>query len=636
MKEKEIKLTIPSGIKFINDWVDPYGNKLIEPYVSTGRVVVDKQITGCGFTTYCLENDYHTIIVSPRICLIEDKVRQYNARDPYWCFFYDRKRSDDQLSNELTDYITNRQEMKRPMKLWVTMDSFVKFVDLLENVYHIDVNSCFRIANDESHCLITDVKMKENSIEPVIPRYLDRLFRYDNVLFISATPIIDFLSEIDQFKANPWNYLRLDWMDKTCVSYNKISCGGPRSAFKKIYDRYMATDNPKPSRAFDVSVRSDDTLILSTQAVIFLNSVRQIVNILDEFINKKNLINVADVTVICAKRPENQARLDAIPGLKYADHIPKEYEPHTTWTFVTATAFEGCDFKSPCASTYVIANYRVQNLAIDVSKDLHQIAGRQRLQANPFRDKMTIFYTQKVPISQESFDAMQAEKRIKSQEQIDLYQANAGTRYGVTALSNLKKIISKEPDDLYVRIANGVPTIEEHLVLAEKYCYSVMCSQKDIKLLNNVPQNYSYPVINLKNTLYQTIRLADRIRQTCVFLSTYPVYREEVFMMLSKWNYQDVAYYISRLPIDRLSACGYDPWKLAQEINAQDMNCLIGNEIMNRVIPGQRYSSKDIKNILKGVFKNLGIKKNAVATDLPNYVPCSSKKTGGKIVYTIN
>ena len=49
---------VSPDIEFINDWRDHNGQYQIDRYVSSGRVIINKMVTGCGFTTYCLRNDY--------------------------------------------------------------------------------------------------------------------------------------------------------------------------------------------------------------------------------------------------------------------------------------------------------------------------------------------------------------------------------------------------------------------------------------------------------------------------------------------------------------------------------------------------------------------------------------------------
>jgi hypothetical protein len=56
------------------------------------------------------------------------------------------------------------------------------------------------------------------------------------------------------------------------------------------------------------------------------------------------------------------------------------------------TAFEGVDFYSLSASTYVIANYNVSSLSLDIASDIPQIIGRQRRKDNPFRNTVHLFY----------------------------------------------------------------------------------------------------------------------------------------------------------------------------------------------------------------------------------------------------
>ena len=62
-------ITVPSGIRYINQW-DSFS-------LPTHPCIINKQITGCGFTEYCLTNQDNVILCSPRKILLENKADQH-------------------------------------------------------------------------------------------------------------------------------------------------------------------------------------------------------------------------------------------------------------------------------------------------------------------------------------------------------------------------------------------------------------------------------------------------------------------------------------------------------------------------------------------------------------------------------
>ena len=56
---EKIKLEVPYGIQYISEWKEykiPRGDHFI----------VDKGVTGCGYTEFCLTNSDNIILCSPR------------------------------------------------------------------------------------------------------------------------------------------------------------------------------------------------------------------------------------------------------------------------------------------------------------------------------------------------------------------------------------------------------------------------------------------------------------------------------------------------------------------------------------------------------------------------------------------
>ena len=84
MNKQEIK--VPLGIQYISEWEDyklPKGQNCI----------VDKGVTGCGYTEFCLTNKENVILCSPRKLLLENK-RDQHSKDPNILY----------LENDLTDF----------------------------------------------------------------------------------------------------------------------------------------------------------------------------------------------------------------------------------------------------------------------------------------------------------------------------------------------------------------------------------------------------------------------------------------------------------------------------------------------------------------------------------------------------
>jgi hypothetical protein len=70
-----IYLNVPIGIKYISDWKDFY--------LPQGHIIVNKIVTGCGFTEHYLRNDIPVILCSPRKALLENKHKQHQIIPKY-------------------------------------------------------------------------------------------------------------------------------------------------------------------------------------------------------------------------------------------------------------------------------------------------------------------------------------------------------------------------------------------------------------------------------------------------------------------------------------------------------------------------------------------------------------------------
>ena len=317
-------IEVTPGVNYINDWRDGNGRYVLDKIISNGKVIINKVVTGCGFTTYSLCNKIDTILVSPRLKLILNKMEQFNKDEPL-CYYFNREKgydgkqkTIDELENEFTLYQYECKQNKRPLKILVTYDSFCTLASMLER-YGIDISKKFNITVDESHCLIKDIKLKEYNNKSVLSTFIDRLFRYKNVLFISATPIIDYMQEIEHFRNDHVSYYELSWSNIEQVIQRTYTCNSALNAFNQIYTNYV-----KHQRVFDVIYFADGNALYSYEGVVFLNSVKEICGILRKYIVKEQLINPDDVTIICADNKENLRELHKVHRkLCIANSIPR-------------------------------------------------------------------------------------------------------------------------------------------------------------------------------------------------------------------------------------------------------------------------------------------------------------------------
>lgn len=635
IQDKEF-LQIPEGIEYINEWTDEYGNFMLDYYIPKERILVDKKVTGCGFTTWCLCNNENTIVVSPRLRLIHEKQKKH------YSFYFNREinpRTKKQifsiqdLENSFTVYCQDCSIRKIPLKIFVSYDSFIHLADMLER-FGFNISNDFRIAVDESHTLIKDVKLKQYNNKCVLSEFLKRLFVYKNLLFISATPVVQYLQNIPEFKVYPVRYIELQWSNAFEITQIPHSCSSPINAFDKIYADYKKNKDSVGNNYFDVIYGGCGQAVFSYQACIFLNSVQDIKKILNKYINRLGEIKVEDITVICsATNPDNEKILQKIDSrLSVCKDVPGENEHHTTWSFITRTSFEGVDFYSPNASTFVIANYNVDALSLDISSDIPQIIGRQRRKDNYFRNTIHIYHTDnKQGITDMEYEMRKQRVLDYSKQQIAIW-GSAPDNCKDTALNNIATIIDCNPNDVYLKTTNGVPEIDELLSISDDYCRDIIRNHQSwfISTPSNACNLPYHPMVQaLKNELdsiFTQTTTQDRLKRIYDYFVSYPELQQYFFMMLHNEGYNSLAYYFNSLPLDRIYATGCNTWKLDKEIEKRKKSSILNTMIASRFIRGNIYSKQETKMMLQDIYDELTIKKTAKSTEIKCYADVEEAK----------
>ena len=370
------------------------------------KFILNKTVTGCGETSLFLNSSIDVVIISPRLQALKDKHEQHPGTFLFHSSYTNNgKRAEDikRLMSDLNNYISycgNTPFTERTYaKILVTLDSCEKVIDVLKGYGVID---SFLFVVDEFQCLMGDATFKGTTD-------MNFLIRLDNeAKNICYLSVLDF---VPQFKGLP--YIKLEW-DKSVLeepNVREIQMRMDESA-EKVCGRII-----KDFRANGYFARKvvDGQVVYSTEACIFLNEVRSIINII-----VKNNLKPDEVTVLCS-----EGKVSGLPkGFKTGGLCTDRDNPRNkTFTFCTKASFEGVDFYSTNAMTLVFINAGKEWQTLDIMLDIPQILGRQRLDINPFRHDAVIYYKTKPNcMTTAEFEAQQKAMELETKRFINEFK----------------------------------------------------------------------------------------------------------------------------------------------------------------------------------------------------------------------
>ena len=590
MKKEVIK--IPANIKYLTErekFIEEFGKPFELP-----NGILNKEIPGCGATTVALTDEHKTIICSPRNELLKNKHEQY---------------PDTLLviggvdTKEIEAYL---QTAELP-KILVSYDSVYKLIGCIK------YKSDWRVVVDEFQCLLADSSFKSE----IELHFLDNSRSFPYVTFLSATPILDkYLEQIDYFK--DMNYYQLDWEEKDIVRVYRERTKNPINAALEIVRYYQNGNYP--------SVYVNGERIYSKECVIFLNSVNNIVNII-----KQTELKPEEVNIIVGNSADNDKQIARIGEGFKRGRIPLKGETHKKFTFCTSTAYAGCDFYSTNAATFVISDCNRPNTAVDIATELVQIAGRQRLACNPFREFLTFIYNVNTEdITQDEFnESLEKKVNVTLDEIRD--NNNAGEALRAKRIKDFRRI----PDNVKYQDSytmydelKGEFVFNRLAYVNEQYCFDVQKFnyQNGVivkKLLQDssfdVSENQTYAVYQeqLKH-LIKKEPFVDRMQAYCEYRAKQGLIVNLAMSTLES-KYPELRYYYEALGADRIKALNYKEKKLLNEIHIMKTKNKIRHELHGIIHIGDRILTTDIQQTLHDVYDRLGIDKSLKATDLNEF-----------------
>lgn len=625
-------IDMPKGYRYMSDY-DVLLNGILP---INGKFILNKTVTGCGGTSMFLDSDLPVVIISPRLQVLKEKHKQH----PDTFLFHvplcsDRSVAIKQKMSELAMYLDLHRDLPfdtlpKPAKILVTLDSSGKVLEVLQSSGMID-KMLFVV--DEFQCLMGDAIFKGSTDMNFLVK-LDK--KAKRICYLSATPIPDiYLDYIPQFANIP--YYKLEW-DPDVIeepTLKEVQMKKGESAEKlctQLIQRYRETGY------FERKI-VQGKIFYSREACIFLNEVKSIRSII-----RQNNLRPDEVTILCSESKASELPAGFEMGKLCVDRNNPINKP---FTFCTKASFEGVDFYSDNASTYIFINAGKEWQTLDIMLDIPQILGRQRLDINPFRYDATIYYkTKPEEISEEEFRQKQMEMEQKSRKNLETFNASSADAKDMFIQAYSKMALDRKFVDDYVDVLqeNGHATLGiNYLVMVAKWnqwyqrnfyynnsCQLLASIQAAVKKMCKKPQE-----VRKFEVWYYKVPEKDRLAEYAEFRHAYPQYDE----LLLQNPFIDLRYH------DWYGTLGYDVLLnlCFQEQDVKNAYCELSaqdpiKEACRQAFKvGVLYSKPEVKFMLQQIYNSLGlVGKTAKATDLFAYLPVREKQrmnAEGKRVY---
>lgn len=542
--------------------------------------IVNKVITGCGISSFALENNEPVVLVVPTIALIKNKVAQYpNSRRSEGIFGYYST-----FNLNLDKWINKYLEITKVPKIMVTYDSFHKVVPYINNNYHIIV--------DEFSELLDAYNYRNKAVNSL----LSELQQFNKVSYISATPIEEeFLPEV--LKKLP--YTTLDWDNISKVTVEPYQTKRPIYAVLNIIEKY----------------REDNMYIgelKSNAAYFFVNSVSLIREILD----KSEMLS-SEVRIICSDTDQNRKKLGDYD-------ISTSLDNEKTFNFITSCAFKGVDLYSETGLAIVVSNNKNKHTLVSIDTDIYQVCGRIRTEINPFRNYLIhIFNENPLNITEEEFEEIVRIKTKTTNDWLSAYnRCNEDEKKALAAGFTEESYLAKnEQGNIY---------FDELLVLLERRIFkNIIQVYKNGFSVNAFYENSNRFKINSTKSLKFKYIVTKNFRRTCEMLIN-----NEIDLDTASNSFPLIKEALEYLDISDLKKLAFSTNKIRNEINNRKYQSNLDTEIKKLFKEQLFYTSKDIKVKLDLLYKELGINKKAKATDIEQVFNIKSikKKLKGKTV----
>lgn len=624
---KKITLNVPDGIKYLSEW-----KELWNLLPMNQHYILNKRICGCGATEAYISSDRKVILASPRKQLLYNKYSQHLS-DNLHLYRYqgNREKYFESKSYSEKDVFAFNDELGKYIKsggkkILTTYDSLRKIKEVL--VADEENLDKWTVVVDEFQAMFYDCQFKPTTEY----EFGQILGAFNTVVYLSATPFLEsYLDMTRQFK--DMTFYELSWPESMMQIPKVEVIKSKKSVFKLCSELIGKYREGKGN-----STVVDGKEFVAKEAVFYINDVSVIKNII-----KKNGLKADEVNIICSSKSENIKKLNELSrevGEKFMiGDIPGKGEPHKMFTFCTSTVYIGADFYSTNAYSYIFANPLVKSMTVDVSVDLQQIIGRQRLDTNPFRNTATLYFnTRKSKVTEEELENSIKEKKDKTKKQIDNFNAVPNKDEQLQMMENtIRQQGHKEHYCCIIKDAdNNVRIVEnEILEISERRAWEVtnriynndfsMYRALRVGAVVTKSSGSDDPEVqrifkewNLDNQFPRKARLY------CDLYDNFPELLEDCTFIEGKYKkYHDA------LGKEGFEALCWREDYIRQAIEPTPFDKLPKDQIAVKLIDALKtdktYTKSEVKDLLQGIYKELNIAGKPSASDISEYLTCEDR-----------
>ena len=643
---KKQKIEVPEKIRYMSEW---------EGYsIFNFPHILNKQIPGCGFTEYCITNNEDVILCSPRKILLQNKYDQHKDEVFLVVNEYDSDPGTDKdltkfsrnyanevlkeevvvseddknnffndLTFKISTYIKACRLNNKPVKILVTYDSFRIVKDIL---IHQGELWKYRVVIDEFQSIFTDSKFKSDTEL----QFVSAVQGIQKVCYVSATPMIDkYLDMLEEFKDLP--YYELDWetLDPGRINKPKLTVKGLVSVYTEAGPIIKSYLEGNFDHRFVQLDNGDVKRVESREAVFYVNSVNNITSII-----KRAKLGPDQVNILVANTQDNANKIKKRLGAKYKiGTVPLRDEPRKMFTFCTRTVYLGADFYSDNAKSYVVSDANIDTLAVDITLDLPQILGRQRLKENPWRNEAVLFcktLSQGKEVTPETFENKLKKKTEDTESLLSVFdkgnskeQAALSVKYQVGAKATNYKTdfvaVNRVKVDGDTKL---IPVFNNLVMVAEMRAYEIQqVDYADRFTVFNELGNIS--TVEDKGVLEDFFKEYEQVKgreKKLQFICDYYFAGNSIRNIIDLVTEKRFKEYLTILGPEKCKSVWYKTSELDKKLNIISFeDDKIFEEIDKEFNVGESYTNTYIKTKLSEIYKRIGYKATAKANDLGNY-----------------
>lgn len=509
--------------------------------------LLNKKIPGCGATEFAITNNEPTVILSPRLGLIESKVKQHP-----------------ELLEVKAGVSVEDIKAFKGKKIISTYDSFYKIKEAINLTE-------YRILCDEVQFLIKDSAFKSG----VIRRMLEDLQDLPKVTYISATPLEGIIKNISYFKNIL--YEEINWVN---IAYkeklNMLEAVNPIGEAVKL------------CKAYSNGIYQEGT----DSIVLFINSINGICNII-----KNAKLTPENTNVLMANTSNNVTKLNKV-GFERGN-IPNKGESYKPITLCTSAYAAGADFYNKKALLYIISDVYLTK-PFSIADEIPQIAGRLRLGNKGIYLVYKIGKGIEVPVEV---------KRQRTLLLMESYNTTSDIvkEDKIKSLERDCKTGEHSEDYLYYNTINNKFEEDELALNSDIYNKEIIKSYKNgITLSKGLSEDFN---LEYKEKSTESVKMVDYSKGFQTAIKTYLQSSgfEKAAILI---NYPQIEDYCKKLTEKQIKAVGYQEKRIKQLIEnnekSQDIKLLILNtfkkntpvkEVKQKLqeIYNKRYISKKAK-----------------------------------------